>query len=918
MYLLFRENIEIEKIKLSVRAYNCLKNSMINTLDELMALDNDDLIKIRNLGEKSLYELNELRKNVNDGRIPFKDIKSNNYKELNFNDIKLVRLLTEEGKQIETILFYYLNEYYTEDLLIKDLNLSVRSYNGLTSAGFNYVSELLDINYLEFVSIKNLGEKSRKEILRKIKDNTHITYKKDYESANFFTDFEKCIDWILKDFNNSKISFDVTTFKTNIINNLKIITKENLFQFNDIESFLKEGCNSIIYESQFFKSLFKDEIVRNISTIAEATFDDINKFFPKHITETNLLFNLVNNMVEENIIERVEGKYKVYYPTLFEIINNISNERDKLIIESRFSGKTLEKVGCMLNLTRERVRQKEAKIIKKLPRVKEDAFKNIFEKYDWNKDAFIKSFEIDDRVYYYLNYKYTKGTIELEKTLEDNNIPVKVRQRIESFIYKDYLLVGNTRIKKEKQHILEYVLKSFCKDDISVDDLRDIYAMFLEDFNLYSEKLKYPIRYFESTLANSNKVLWKLKKRLRYFDFSEFNAQKIISILSLEKYQNVEISALKIFNDYNEVMDEWGIKDEYELHNLMKKVIGDKNDLGIKFLRMPNIEFGNADRDMQVLELLIQSAPIENYNLAKLYEIEYGVKVETALANYFKSIEEYYHQGKYSIDYKSLNHYELEEMKEVLNDDIYLLNEVKDLYKKKFPQGDIATINPYSLRCLGFKVTSLFIYSDKFTSLEDFIKQKILNNDIFDATNLIKRFSNNQSFYNTFKAKKFEYEIIEFEPNIFITRNRLERNGINKKDLLDFVKSVDEFIDEEIFTIKLLKKRGFEHYLDNLGFGELFYSSILKYSEKYKSRRVDGSIIFKKSKDIITLNDLIEHIVTKFRKIDVYDLIDYVYEEYGIRINKWKISNIANEKELYYDSIMEKIYIDYDEYFEEI
>ncbi|NLK94208.1 MAG: hypothetical protein GX275_03300 [Clostridiales bacterium] len=919
MSLIFKENIEIEKVNISVRAYNCLKRSSINKLYELMALSDDDLIKIRNLGEKSLEEINKLKRSVEDGIIPLKDIIYDNLNNLNFNDTKLIDALSVEGKEREDVFFYNSYGGYVDDLSIKDLNLSVRSRNALRNAGFNYISELLELTYIEFNAIRNLGKKSREEILRLIKECIYITYKVKDKSKNSVINLEKYLEWIIDDFRDGKINFNLTNFRANIIPNLKRVANEDCLEGNDVKNFLTEDYIYVIYENKFFISLFRSEIIRNINNIGgQSTIKDIVNFFPNHIKKTNYVLNLVNDMIKENIIEKFEGKYSAYYPPLAEIIDNIADKRDKLIIENRLLGKTLEEVGNMLNISRERVRQKEVKIMRKIPRVKEDRFQNVFESYDWSTEVFLHAFEVNIEVYNYLNYKYKKGTVELNKVLEDNTIPVKVRQRVESLIYKNYLLIGNVRIKKEKQHILDYVLQSFCKDDISVKDLRDIYVMFLEDFNLDIEEFNFPDRYFESTLARSNKVLWKFKKRLRYFDFTEFDSQKIISSLCLENYKNVEISALKIFNDYNEVMKEWGIKDEYELHNLMKKVIGDKNSLGIKFLRMPNIEFGDADRDMQVLELLIQTAPIQNYELAKLYEREYGVKAETALSNCFKAIEEYFHDGMYSIDYKCLNQDELDKMKEILNDDIYLLSEVKELFKSNFPQGDIEKINPYSLRCLDFKVTSLLIYSDRFNSLEDCVKEKIVNNEIFDATDLMKRFGNCQSFYNVIRDKKFEYEIVEFEPNIFITKERLEKNGITKNDLLDFVKSVDDFIDEEIFTIKYLRKRGFEHYLDTLGFDEWFYSSILKCNEKYKSRRIDCNIILKKSNDVVTLNDLVEHIVTKFKKIDIYDLIDYTYKTYGVRINRGKVPQIAREKELYYDAIMEKIYIDYDEYFEEV
>ena len=47
----------IEDLNLSVRAYNCLKSANINSIGELVARDEQDLLKFRNFGKKSLTEL---------------------------------------------------------------------------------------------------------------------------------------------------------------------------------------------------------------------------------------------------------------------------------------------------------------------------------------------------------------------------------------------------------------------------------------------------------------------------------------------------------------------------------------------------------------------------------------------------------------------------------------------------------------------------------------------------------------------------------------------------------------------------------------------------------------------------------------------------------------------------------------------
>jgi DNA-directed RNA polymerase subunit alpha len=49
----------IEELDLSVRSYNCLKRAGINTVSELTERTMDDMMKVRNLGKKSLEEVQQ-------------------------------------------------------------------------------------------------------------------------------------------------------------------------------------------------------------------------------------------------------------------------------------------------------------------------------------------------------------------------------------------------------------------------------------------------------------------------------------------------------------------------------------------------------------------------------------------------------------------------------------------------------------------------------------------------------------------------------------------------------------------------------------------------------------------------------------------------------------------------------------------
>jgi len=57
----------IEELDLSVRSYNCLKRAGINTVQELVQKSEEDMMKVRNLGKKSLEEVQQKLEGLNLG-----------------------------------------------------------------------------------------------------------------------------------------------------------------------------------------------------------------------------------------------------------------------------------------------------------------------------------------------------------------------------------------------------------------------------------------------------------------------------------------------------------------------------------------------------------------------------------------------------------------------------------------------------------------------------------------------------------------------------------------------------------------------------------------------------------------------------------------------------------------------------------
>jgi DNA-directed RNA polymerase subunit alpha len=59
-----QEYPSIEELELSVRAYNCLKREGVDTVEKLLEYTEDELLDIRNFGQKSIQEVKDKIKSL--------------------------------------------------------------------------------------------------------------------------------------------------------------------------------------------------------------------------------------------------------------------------------------------------------------------------------------------------------------------------------------------------------------------------------------------------------------------------------------------------------------------------------------------------------------------------------------------------------------------------------------------------------------------------------------------------------------------------------------------------------------------------------------------------------------------------------------------------------------------------------------
>lgn len=881
-------NNSINELKLSNRTYNALMRENITEIGMLLHLTEQDILSIKNMGRKSAEELvNVIR------------------------DIVLIDKLPDThtvGVPIKT--FVGNDGVVYKDIEICRLQLSNRSVNCLSKSNLLYYSQILTMSEEELFKIKNMGEKSVYEILEKIK-----TFKLERVDINDLSeaDDQKVCRQIMKEISEKFIIpviydklYDLVN-TVNIKNDMYIVYQQLTAKLYEVDE---------IYEC--LKKFIIKTIEENDSGLSEISLYDQ---LPRCLKNRELFQSFLQELIQQKVIQmNDDGLYEKRYPTVIEYANEIVDDRASQILKMRLNGMTLEETGNKYGITRERIRQIEAKYIKKSPRLSEDKYAYIFEKYDISKEDFLLGFREKAETYNYLLMTYKHGNCNLNDMLDDENISSKEKACAERIIFKNYVMLNGERVLRSRPQLSEYVLRTVGKEGVTFDEFKELYQMLLEDLGLQDNaKFTFMERGYENKMAASNHVLWKQHKKLRYYNIDAYDYDELYEILNLNQYHNIEISTLKLLNENPDLMKEYDIQDEYELHNLLKKTCPEKID--IKFNRMPNIEFGKADRDKQVMNLLVELAPISNVDLAEAYEREYGVLPRTVLANYLKNFDKYFFDGEYKIDAPRMSDLMINELKKKLVEEFYLLSDIRQIYDKMFPNADKRLLNPFSIKELGFRTYANYVVANKYLSAVDYFRTLLTTYDIVDATLFPDGLQTIIAYTAEVYRLKSCYEIIEYKPQKYINIRKLINADCSVETIQDYCKKVYLNQIPTYFTAYSLLKNGFNHEIDDLGFGEWFYSSLLvEDKEHFSYRRLGGNRLLRKGNCEVILIDFLEWIIysTDSLSMDIYDLLDYLSSEFNINLNVFRIIETVTGSSLYYDRITEKIYADYEVYFAEI
>lgn len=972
--------LSIDRIGLSRRSLNALHRLQVYTVGDMLGYTEESLLEVRNLGKKSVdeilqkireyqqYIVSEETMGITVEAVPISMPE-------NFGD-----WIKEEGGQ--AFVEAYLKEKKTK-IEVLEL-LSPRAFNLLRINGYTDLHQIVFVSMEKLMSIPMMDVRSAEEIImlcqHHIRENeqeilatleekqTLICQSEKFSAHDMLRlmeyhdkilQFVKANERAIKNLDISKRS------KGRLISNGYFYMSDIIFMTEaelrkipamgqtsarevlcEIEKYLDTNEKRIIAVCNGDMSeLWTDEVIRekvlklyeNVKFGGLSFYDIVERLHLSEEVTQERLKRIIGALLVDKELEYVDFRcYRIYgsFSTYLEKCPELDT-RSRDIIQKRLEGATLESIGKTYDLSRERVRQIIERDVKKVQNwyqlltgnywFDEDYFRYFYETYTFDKADGRKWLGISSHICNYLEMRDVKrGTKDLKFALDDYQfLNLGLRLKVKNYLNRNKLYLDGVWIEKKRADLEEYVVKKFCKDNVTFEEFTEIFNNFLEHVGIeydkdiyYTENVK---RSRKNRLAEAHFLLWKQGEQIRYYDIDGRDYEELFDELHMNVFENVGFSTAKFMTDYPDVIEKYDIRDQYELHNLLRKVVkeGDFHDFHCG--RTPQIQFGNFDRDATMRELLLQYAPISIEDLIELVHEQFGYDRGTIQGTYLKALSDYYYKGMYRIDQKIMSPENMTLLKEALKDDLYELSSIREIYAKIIPGADREDINPYNLKAMGFIVLSQYAIQN-YSSLEAYFEDLLTKDDITDLTVYKERFAYSGSFSQKLMELKRKQEVIEFEPNQVIHRRKLEASGITKDKLEDFCDAVYEYMDDgAYFSAQSLRQSGFETELYDLGFSDWFYANVILSDERFSFGRVYGNIILYKGKQDITIKSFVVNRIQIHRRIDIYDLITELTDVFGCNaLDKYDLLYKVHGSDVYYDSILERFYETVEVYYREL
>ena len=887
-------------LHVSTRLENLLLRHHVTTIRDLLLYPTTEWELVKGMGAKSLCELREVLRR---------------YSRIDPN---------QKSSQGPKSAIELADESISYDMPIRQAHFGTRVDRVLASAGFQTLGEVLHYPKEKWAEMSDLGATSLAHLVKEIevyRQAARKTAKAEREKRN-------------SDISKDQLREEAEAMED--FADMLMVTYEHVMKVAEQAETRGESLVEGIWQDAKIKNAVKNYVLRFLlhKKYDGTSLAELSSAFPRAIYDEVALANLLQSMEKRYLIRKQGGLYYGVYPSLETVLLSVCRERNAKILKLRLSGMTLEEVAQLTGVTRERVRQIQKKIFSKLPPVWEGYFAFYKQKYvGLTDDDFQYIFHLTEETRHFISLYFDEQRVKekdvdaeqrlqaLHSVMHDQTLDEAIRERANARLkaIDPYFLIDGKYVMKNRQSLIRFAIKKYCQDAKSSAELLEDYLRLLDSLSVSRENPRFSLnaRYMEHYFSEMT-VLVSCHRQVRYYDMLSMDYQNLLDTLQLTAYSNVEISSRKFFRDFPEIMEQYDIRDEYELHNLLKKLWehGHFNDYldeahQIIFGRMPTLKIGHADRRKQVMDIIQEHGYISYMDLGRAIEAEFGIPQNAAMSNgWGDTCKEYFDPGtgNFHIPETLLPEDKVRRMKERLTEDFYLTQDIIDIYMEEYPEGNVWDIDPAALRQMGFISHRKYVIRDRFGSARDFFEKLFAENETLDLRDH-SEYAVCSMFSAVWLGLARDFKVVEIEPGVFLNSQYLEKHGITQEAIHEFCENVYHFMENgKCFSIKSLQAAGFVLPWQEEGWGDWFYGSLLAADyEKFNSQKyASGHLLRKRQMQRkLSMADLVEEIVNGSEDLLTTSEISGIIEDtYGIEFSPFKVKEIVESND---DTFCEKV-----------
>ncbi len=866
------KKILIENLSMSTRSRYILHKLGIETVDQLMETKIEIIAEQKNVGAKTVSEIENIMNKLNTGEILLTDLdeQTDYMKEVCFSSDQLLELSKHS---------------------ISELGLSIRAYNALNCAGYFTLDKVAVLKEEDLAEVKNIGRKSVNDILQSMEmwlNENMISVEK------ITTSDEIKIDSEVEEY-FYRLSILLLPFRQ--------IYWYQLYKYAEKAELL----DRITYGG--FDQIFSDNIIAllEIPDLREDLVTFFLKLAPDGVIEMNELekkilcqnleFNkdiLFNKFCDGTICIEINGYIFLKRSNITDFMAQESDKekREFGIMGKRLDGDSLQSIALDYGITREGARQIIKRTVHKFPLLWEDYFKEPFEFFRLSKEEFSNAFSIYGEIQYeYLMIKYIKG----KEKLTENSIKKydgKFVNRLKDFLQEKTLRYDKQNVSRTE--MIYRVLLSNSERAMSMNEFETAYYAYLDTKGYSRTRLKINMRTVTNFLRNAKHIVFNEQNHVRYCDADYYQLWENIDF---NQYNNLVISSNRIFADYRELMEELDIRDGYELFYVIKSSLEDwnKDDFEINCRRVPVIIFGEGDEAVQAVRFLKEISPVDYYDYYQAYEERYGIHKESAQGNptISNALSVYYIGGQYVIDVPAIDERDVDGFKKVLSTKkIWFRDDLEKVFENICVHSSGDALNAAALKRIGYSLNAGYAYNVEYGSMSNFFDMEIFTGDVVDMNELDRRLTTLPVFISALEKKKNSLEYIEIAPKILMDIECVKQNyGITIEEIKRLQRWILSVCEDKYFNAhSLWNSIKDESIIQKLQTNEWMCTCIFRQQEEIYSLSVAGGIILAKNSTALSLSNICEWIVEKKGKMTVQNLTNTVNDMFNTNIPYYKIA----------------------------